>query len=406
MNAPERRFTDFSDVSYTEAIARANALVPALRERAAQCDAAGELLAENAADLNRSGLLRIVQPKRWGGMGLDYTAAVDFPDILARGCMSTAWVLANLSIHHWMLALYEERAQEEVWGTDPDAFIASGIAYPQGRGRVVDGGIELSGLWNFSSGVTVSTWNMLACVVREDEKAGSKIIDYRMCLVPKADYEIIDDWHVMGLKGTGSRSVKCDKLFVPEHRALSMLYHRKNQPYPGWQGNPETLFRIPFGGLAAHCISGAAVGNAQAMFDCITGMVKERSTSYTTLKMRDLGTVQARIGLAGARIDAARLLLRNDCVESQQMTDAGEELSLEHKLRQKRNCAYAANLATEAVDTLYALAGANGLYTHGPMERIFRDQHAAAGHINFSMDAQASTWGLAALGGDINNATL
>ena len=402
MNAPEPRRTDFSTVSYSEAVARAEALVPALRERAARAEGASELLAENAAALNHAGLMRIVQPKRWGGMGLDYTAAVEFPDIIGRGCLSTAWVLANLSIHHWMLALYEERAQEEVWGTDPDAYIASGIAYPQGRGRVVDGGIELSGHWNFSSGVTVSTWNMLACMVRE----GDKVVDYRMCLVPMADYEIIDDWHVMGLKGTGSRSVKCDKIFVPEHRALSMLHHRKGQPYPGWTGNPETLFRIPFGGLAAHCIAGAVVGNAQAMFDAITGMVKERSTSYTGLTMRDLNTVQARIGLAGAQIDAARLTLRNDCQEAQRLTEKGIELSLEHKLRQKRNCAYAASLATGAVDTLYALAGANGLYTRGAMERIFRDQHAAASHINFSMDAQTSAWGLATLGGPIASATL
>ena len=142
------------------------------------------------------------------------------------------------------------------------------------------------------------------------------------------------------------------------------------------------------------------------MLDAIVAMVRERSTSYTTLKMRDLNTVQARVGLAGAHIDAARLVLRQDCIETQQMTEAGIDLTLEHKLRQKRNCAYAAHLATEAVDTLYALAGANGLYTRGPMERIYRDQHAAAAHINFSLDAQTSAWGLAALGGEITNATL
>ena len=404
MNAPEKMQVrdDFSKVSYAEALESALALIPALRERAPRCEEAGELLPEAAADLHRSGLARILQPKRWGGMELPFQAIFDIPEIVARGCISTAWNMSNLLAHHWMLAFYDEQAQAEVWNADPDAMIASGIAFPQGRGRAVEGGIELSGLWNFSSAVTPSTWNMLACVVRD----GDKIIDYRMCLVPMSEYEVLDDWQVMGLRGTGSRSVKCDKVFVPQHRALSMVHHRRGEPYPGWRTNPQPVFRVPFGGLSGHCLLGCLVGNAQAMFDAITGMVKERSTSYTALKMRDLGTVQARIGLAGAQIDAARTMAHNDCAEGQRMAEEGIESSLELKLRQKRNCAFGAKLATDAVDTLYALAGANGLYTRGPMERIFRDQHAAASHISFSIDAQTSAWGLAALGGEITNPVL
>ena len=275
MNAPEHRHTDFSNVSHAEAVAAATALIPVLRERASRCDEAGALLPENAADLNRTGLARILQPRRWGGMELPFTAIFDIPEIIGRGCISTAWSLSNLLAHHWMLAFYEEEAQQEVWGTDPDAYIASGIAFPQGRGRLVDGGIELSGLWNFSSAVTPSTWNMLACVVRE----GDKILDYRMCLVPMSQYEVLDDWQVMGLKGTGSRSVKCEKVFVPHYRALSMIHHRRGEPFPGWRTNPQAVFRVPFGGLSGHCLLGCLVGNAQAMFDAVTGMVKERSTS-------------------------------------------------------------------------------------------------------------------------------
>ena len=402
MNAPERLHTDFSGVSRVAALASAHMLVPVLRERAARCDAAGDLLPENAIDLHRTGLARILQPRRWGGMALDFAAIFDVPEIIGRGCMSTAWNLSNLLAHHWMLAMYDERAQEEVWGADQDAMIASGIAFPQGRGRVVEGGIELSGHWNFSSVVMPSTWNMLACIVRD----GERIVDYRMCLVPVGEYEILDDWQVMGLRGTGSRSVKCDKVFVPAHRALSMTHHRRGEDYPGWRVNPQPVFRVPFGGLSGHCILATLVGNAQAMFDAIAAMVRERSTSYTALKMRDLGTVQARIGLAGAQIDAARLIGHADCAEGQRMAEQGIEASLELKLKQKRNCAYGARLATDAVDTLYALAGANGLYARGPIERMFRDQHAAAGHISFSIDAQTSAWGLAAAGGEIVNPVL
>ena len=137
-------------------------------------------------------------------MELDFLSIVDIADVLGRGCCSTAWAFANVAIHHWMLALYEERAQREVWDANPDAYIASGIAFPQGRGQVVDGGILLSGHWNFSSAVGSSQWNMLACLVRD----GEKVVDYRICLVPAGDYEVVDDWQVMGLAGTGSMSVR------------------------------------------------------------------------------------------------------------------------------------------------------------------------------------------------------
>lgn len=403
MNAPMTPRLDFADVSYAEAIERAHALIPVLRERAARTEAARCLLPETVADLDRSGLMRIMQPRRWGGMELDFISILDITDIIGRGCASTAWTLANIAIHHWMLALYEEEAQQEIWGANPDAYIASGIAFPQGRGQVVEGGILLSGHWNFSSGVRSSTWNMLACLVRD---ADNKIIDYRMCVVPEGQYEVVDDWQVMGLSGTGSMSVKCERLFVPEHRALSMLRGAGAGVFPGCARNSAPVFRIPFGGVAAHCILGAMIGNAQAMFDALTDMVRERSTSYTTLKMRDLGTVQARVGLAGAQLDTARLLARHDGLEAQRMAEAGVVPDQALRLRQKRNCAYSMTLATDAVDTLYALAGANGLYSRGPIERIYRDQHAAAAHINFSLDAHGTAWGLVTLGGVVNTPTL
>src|SRR5262249_31199082 len=118
----------FAGVSYDEAIARARALVPALRERAKAAEAARTMSEETIADLHASGVIRSMQPKRWGGMEFDYVAYVDFPLELSRGDASVGWNLANLQIHHWMLGLYDERAQEEVWGENRDALIASGIA--------------------------------------------------------------------------------------------------------------------------------------------------------------------------------------------------------------------------------------------------------------------------------------
>ncbi len=392
----------FEDVGYDEAMAQAHALVPALRERAAGAEALRQMAKETEADLHRAGLFRFHQPRRWGGMELPFVALFDIPAEIGRGCASTAWNVANLAVHHWLLALYDPRAQEEVWGENPDALIASGIAYPQGRGRRVDGGFLVSGFWNFSSGVDPSDWNMLATIVR----AGDKVVDHRMCLVPKGDYEIVDDWQVLGMRSTGSKSVRATDVFVPEHRALCMYLARGGSDFPGAGVNPAALYRVPIGAISSHCRAAAGVGNAQAALELTIEAVKERSTSYTAARMRDFQAVQLRVARAGAQIDAARLICRADCFEAQHAAEDGRLMTMEDKLRCRRNVAYAMELCTEAVDSLHAMAGANGIYDRYPIQRLFRDQHSLAAHIGFSWDAQGSPWGLVALGGEFSSPTL
>ena len=392
----------FAGVTYEEALRRAGALVPGLRERAGRAEQVRTMLPETLADLHRSGLLRVMQPARRGGMQFDYVAYVDFPLELARGCASTGWSAANLIIHHWMLAMYDECAQGHVWSTNPDALIASGVAFPQGRALRVDGGYVLSGRWNFSSCVNVAEWNMLSGIVREGERP----VDYRVCLLHRSQYEIVDDWQVLGMRATGSMTVAADEVFVPEHMTLSALDARGGDGFPGARSNPQAVYRVPFSCLGGHGIGGVAVGNALAALELTSALVRERSTSYTAVKMRDFQAVQLRIGASGARVDAARLILRNDCLEAQRIAAQNRLADAPTKLRFKRNLAYAVSLCTEAVDMLHAMAGANGIYDSYPIERIFRDAHAAASHISFSVDAHASAWGLATLGGEVSNPTL
>jgi 3-hydroxy-9,10-secoandrosta-1,3,5(10)-triene-9,17-dione monooxygenase len=392
----------FADVGLDEALRCARELVPALRERAERAETARSMLAETEADLHRAGLFRFLQPKRYGGMELDFVAYFDVPAEISRGCASTGWNIANLGLHHWLLALYDERAQEEVWGANPDALIASGIAYPQGQARRVEGGYSVSGRWNFSSGVDVSEWNQLAAMVRE----GERVLDYRMCLLHQSQYEIVDDWNVLGMRSTGSKTVVAKDVFVPEYRALCTPDARGGSGFPGARANPNPVYRVPLSAVGSHGLGGSAVGNAQAALELSIEAVKQRSTNYTGMKMRDFQAVQLRIGAAAAKIDAARLLIRANCIEAHDIARGDEIPDVATKLRFKRDLACGVQLCTEAVDLLHAMAGANGLYDSYPIQRIFRDAHALAGHISFSFDAQVSAWGLAALGGEINNPTL
>ena len=400
MNIATRR--NFADIDSAEALRRAHALIPLLKEHAATGETATKVAPPVMEALHETGLLRYLQPKRWGGMELEFVAMVDIPDVLARGDASAAWTVVNLAGHHRLLALWDPKAQEEIWGENPDAGIASGIAFAQGEGRRVDGGLIVSGKWGFSSGVDHSQWNMLACVVKEDGKP----IDWCMCLIPDSDYEVIDDWQTLGMRGTGSRSVRCNDVFVPAHRVLSFHVNRPGHEFPGVRINTNAMYRIPLPAYAGYGIGGCLLGNAQAALDTSIELVKSRSTSYTGARMRDFQTVQMRIATAAAKIDGARTWLRHDCIDGYNFVAGGGIFDVEMKLRYRRNCALAIHLVTEAVDCLHEMAGANGIYDSYPLTRIFRDAHAGAAHINFSIDAQLPTWGLVALGGEFKSPTV
>ena len=403
MNAPELRQRDFSSVGYDEALERARALIPFLRQHGAANDSATKLVPEVLNALHENGLFRYIQPRVWGGMELDFVAYFDVPEMLGRGDASSAWVVANLGSHHRGLALWPKLAQEEIWGSNPEMLIASGIAFLQGSARRVDGGIELSGKWGFSSGVDHSGWEQLACIVKDDS---GKPIDWCMCQVPRPQFEVIDDWQTLGMRGSGSRTVSCKDVFVPDHRVISMHVANPAHEFPGLKIHANTMFRVPTASLGGHCIAGAMTGNAQAALDIATDMVRQRSTNYTGAKMRDFQTVQLRIGMAGAKIDAVRTWLRNDCIDAHNVYRAGGKLNIETKLRYKRNCAMGMRLLTDAVDALYEMCGAAGIYDSSAMQRIYRDQHAAAGHFSFSTDAQLTPWAHFSLGGEFNSPTL
>ena len=397
-----RETPGFSDVGYEEALRRAHALVPLLREHAPACDAARTLVPEVVGAIHRSGLFRYLQPRMWGGMELPFVAYFDVPETLARGDIATAWVVANLASHHRNLVWWPLQAQEDVWGENPDVGIAAGIAYPQGRSVPAEGGIVLSGEWNFASGTDQSEWSMLASVLRDGDKPPDNV----MSIVHRSQYEVVDDWHTLGMRATSSKTLRCKDVFVPRHRYVSMNIGTPGHSWPGLEVHRNPHYRLPTSALGGHTIGGCLVGHGRAVLDAAIEMVKARSTSYTGAKMREFQTVQLRIAAAGARIDAARALLRNDCLEAQRIVEEGGMPDVETKLRYKRNCAIAAKLVVEAVDTLHEMAGGSGIYRNAPLERMFRDMHSAVGHFSFSVDAQVPAWGLVTLGGEFRSPTI
>ena len=405
MNAPDTNIKqrDFSNVSHEEAVERARALIPFLRKHASGNDKATKLVPEVVEALHESGMFRFLSPKAWGGMELDFVSYFDIPEMLGRGDASTAWVVSNLASHNRGLALWPMETQEEIWGPNRDALIASGVAYNQGIGVRIKGGLKLTGKWGFSSGVDHSEWEQLACMVKDD---AGKPVDWVMCQVPLSDCTVIDDWQTLGMRGTGSRTVTCTDAFVPDHRAVSFHTARPGHEFPGLKVHTNSTFKIPTSALGGHCIAGCMVGNATAMLEMTMDLVKSRSTAYTGASMRNFQTVQVRVGIAGAKIDAVREWLRKDCIEAHDVYRRGDALTMQAKAKYKRNCAVGMKLLGEAVDSLNEMLGANGIYDSSPMQRHFRDHHAALGHFSFSTDAQVGTWALMAMGGEFKSPTL
>jgi 3-hydroxy-9,10-secoandrosta-1,3,5(10)-triene-9,17-dione monooxygenase len=401
---PQATRRDFSSIGYDEAMRRAREIVPILRERAQAAEEARCLPRDTEQLLHETGLFRFHQPKAFGGMELPFVAIVDIPAEIARGCPSTAWNVGNLACHHWILGYYEPETQREVWDANPDALIASSIALAAGRGRKVDGGFVVSGRWPFSSGVDNSDWNMLAVTVYADD--GKTAVDWRLCLVPNSDYEIIDTWHAMGMGATGSKDIKVTEKLVPERRALALQRCRGGNDHPGAALSPGPLYRIPLVAASGHPLTPAAVGGAEGAYETFLASMSKRMGTYTGAKVADFQAVQIKLARARCLIDSARALLRQSAIALHEGAERNEVPDLATKLRTRAQTAFAVNQAREAVEVLWSCYGAQGLYTRDPMQRHLRDALAMAQHFAFNFDIAGSAFGLHALGGAYANPTM
>lgn len=399
---PEAEDADGHSQRYRDMLDRAEALVPTLADRAVEAETLRRLPPDTERDLHDSGLYRILQPRRIGGAQLSYRALIDFGAVLARGCASTAWNLTNLASHHWMLAMFPATAQDRVWNENPDALIASSFIFPAGKARAVDGGYLLSGRWPFSSGVDPSQWNMLSGIVAAEDGAEP---DHRVFLVHHSDYEVIDTWDTSGLKGTGSNDVVCEDVFVPAELSVS-ANDLKGGPTPGSGRNPSALYQLPVFALFPLILSGVGLGIAEASYADYVNSIRARASKYSGAKLAELQSTQVRIGGVGARVDIARRVMLGICDDAMADARRGVVPDLERRMAYRRDVAYATNECIEAVDMVCAGSGAQALYSSNPLQRRFRDAHAVAAHIAFSMDAATSAHGRVALGLDTMHSTI
>jgi 3-hydroxy-9,10-secoandrosta-1,3,5(10)-triene-9,17-dione monooxygenase len=393
-NLPKKQVS-FEGVGYDEMMERTRRLVPAIAERAEECERLRRMPDETEREMHAAGLFRIVQPARAGGPELDVGIFVDACAEISKVCPSTAWNLGNLASHHWMLGYFPPQAQDELWDVSRDVLIATSLIFPNGRGRKVDGGYEVSGRWPLSSGVDNCDWNLLAFMVRERDDGPP--VDQRFALIHRSEYEIIDTWRAMGLAGTGSQDVATKNTFVPEHRTIT-AWALNGKPHPGSDVNKSPLFRLPLLALGPYVLSGVMLGCAQGAYEATVGAARKRNATTTGLPVGASQTVQIKVAEAAARIDTAEMMMKRACEHAMAVARAGQEPRHDDKVRYRRDAFFSVRMCLEAVDILMGIAGSGGLYNTSAIQRLFRDAHAANAHIMFSPDVQGSLYGQHALG--------
>jgi 3-hydroxy-9,10-secoandrosta-1,3,5(10)-triene-9,17-dione monooxygenase len=380
---------------------KAEALLPKLGERAARCEELRRLPDETLREFHETKLFRIHQPKRVGGEELEFAAVVTFGALLARACASTAWNWVNFAAHHMMLGMFPPQAQDEIWGASRDALIASSFVFPAGRARKVKGGYVLSGRWPFSSGVDPSEWNMLAGLARLDDHLPP---EQRIFLLKRSQYEVIDTWFAGGLRGTGSKDVEATEQFVPEHMTLAVA-DTKGGPTPGSAVNPGPLYQLPVFALFPYMLSGVALGIAEGLIEEFLTRTNQTGR-MTGARIAEIQSTQIRLGEATAYARASRLVQLSNCQEAEGLIASGRVPEGRVKARYRLEGAYAVDWAVRAVDIMFGLYGASGLYESGHAPRAFRDAHAVKQHFSFNTDIAGTTYGRVALGLASDNPTL
>ncbi len=371
--------------------ARARKLVPAIRARVEEAERLRRLPDDTINELRAAGLQRVLQPAAYGGAEAHFGGLVDVVSTIAGACASTGWVLAQYTIHNFMVGQFPAEAQHDMWGEKPGAFVCGVLIPGCGKAEPVDGGWRLSGRWPFASGVMSADWCILSALEQNEERQSL------MFIVPHDSLTVHDTWHTIGLCGTGSNDVSVEDLFVPAHRGMTVDESKFGEA-PGTKVNTGPLYRLGTFSMFSVVQSSTAYGHARATLENFLEQTRKRTGRISGQRVIDYGTTQIKIGEAATALDAARVLLYACCEEAMAVAVAGGVMDIEDKSRMRGDATFAGNLAARAVDLMFSLAGGAGLYDAHPISRALRDMKCIQAHMTQNWDINGSNYGRVLLG--------
>src|ERR671923_33538 len=328
---------------------RTAALVPVLKERATRTEQLRQIPPETVQDLIASGLIRIGNPQRYGGLGVEYDAAFDVGWELGRACGSTAWCYSLWTAHNWWIGHFPEQAQEEFFASGPDTLISSGLNPAGGKAEPVAGGLRVSGRWSFSSGCDAASWVLVGL---------SGPNGYIWALIPRPEYEILDTWFTSGMRGTGSKDIVVRDAFVPEHRTMDPSRAGDGE-WTGWELHQRLSYRLPLRCMTGWDLVAPLIGIAQGAIDAFTASLRGTSGPGRTA---DSVLVQVRLAESAVEVDAARELHRRAIRDMLEKAERGEEFTPLERARYRRDKTFTAKLCVQAVNRLFESSGGRAIF--------------------------------------------
>jgi len=374
-----------------EMVARARALIPTLSDRVLQGERERRLPAQTIADLQKAGLFRVLQPKRWGGYELDILTYFECQMALGEADLSVAWVYGVVGVHPWLLALYDDRAAADVWGADDSTLICSSLM-PVGTALPADGGFRLSGHWKYASGCEHTQWAFLGAV-----PPGGALEERRIFLVPRSDFEIVDAWRVAGLKGTGSHDIVVKDAFVPAHRAVTFSDNFRGWG-PGLATNTGPLYRLPFGQVFFRGVSTGAIGALQGMLNAYLDYGKKRISRLSGTPTSEDPLIQQTCAETACALDEMKTILHRNFRNLETYAARGEMPPLKLRMEYKFHNAWVAERCTLLAARLFKATGTVGIFEDQPYGRVLADINTARQHISNQFEANGRSYGATLFG--------
>ncbi len=375
-------------------VEHARALAPLLAARAGETIAARRVLSDNVELLKREGLNRVLQARRSGGLEQSLHTHIDVVAAIAQGCGSTGWCLGVYQAHEWLLGLFDARAQDDVYASDPDMLVSAVIG-PRGRAMRTADGYRLSGFWPFCSGVHHAQWVLLGAHI---EDPAATVPEAGVFLVPTSALEVKDDWYAAGLTGSGSNSVVAKDVLVPAHRFLSLPQAGEGHSPGAGLHSSDLYYSAPVPVLALFICS-PALGMARHALEAFKQRLPGRLIAYTFDQPQiDSALTHSQVAEAATRIDAAHVVLHSMVDEIEGYARAHAVMPYERRAKARMDCAFAVRLCLEAVELLVYASGGSALAESNEVQRAARDVRALNMHGLLNWSTNLETYGRVVLG--------
>lgn len=364
--------------------------VTRLAQRAAEAEDLRRLPDATIADFRAEGMGRLLLPARYGGEQAPFSAILEPVRRMAHGCASSAWTLGFYILHNWMLALFDERAQDEVFADGP--VLCPAPLAPTGRGLPVEGGVRLSGRWSWATGIMVADWVMVGALCGPDEEMYPAL-----ALLPAGQVRVEDVWHTAGMRATGSNDVVVDDVMVPQHRLVKVADIYAGTA-PGAALHGAATYRWPMVPALALVASMPALGAAEHVADVFAARLGERVLAYSGVAQKQQPAAQIRLGDARVRLRALDGLLRETVATLESMVADGARIPRAVRARARVAAAHIVHESRSVIADLLESSGASAQFLDSPLQRAKRDVDVISGHVVFDYDVSRELAGALEIG--------